>query len=37
MEDMNGIKFGAFAYLAKPCNLDDLIRIIFDACKQETS
>jgi len=29
-----GVGFGAFAYLAKPCNLDDLIRIIVDACKR---
>ncbi len=29
-----GVRFGAFAYLAKPCNLDDLIRIIVDACKR---
>lgn len=31
-----GIKFGAFDYLTKPCNLDDLIRIICKACKLET-
>jgi DNA-binding NtrC family response regulator len=32
-----GVKSGAFAYLAKPCNLVDLIRIIFDACKRDAS
>jgi len=32
-----GVRFGAFAYLAKPCDLHDLIRIIFDACKREAS
>lgn len=30
-----GIKFGAFDYLTKPCNLDDLIRVIGSACKRE--
>ncbi len=30
-----GIKFGAFDYLTKPCNLDDLIRVISHACKRE--
>jgi len=30
-----GIKFGAFDYLTKPCNLDDLIRVISSACKRE--
>ncbi|MBI5594145.1 MAG: response regulator [Deltaproteobacteria bacterium] len=32
-----GVKFGAFDYLTKPCDLDDLIRIICDACKREAS
>ncbi len=30
-----GIKFGAFDYLTKPCNLDDLIHVICNACKRE--
>ena len=30
-----GIKFGAFDYLTKPCNLDDLIRVIGGACNRE--
>ena len=34
---LESVRFGAFAYLAKPCNLDELIRIIFDACKREAS
>jgi ActR/RegA family two-component response regulator len=33
----DGVRFGACAYLAKPCDLHDLIRIIFDACKREAS
>ena len=32
-----GVKFGAFDYLTKPCDLDDLIHIICDACKRESS
>jgi DNA-binding NtrC family response regulator len=32
-----GVRFGAFAYLAKPCDLDDLIHIICDACKRKPS
>jgi DNA-binding NtrC family response regulator len=32
-----GIKSGAFDYLTKPCNLDELIHVICDACKRETS
>jgi DNA-binding NtrC family response regulator len=32
-----GIKFGAFDYLTKPCDLDELIHIIYDACKREAS
>jgi len=32
-----GIKFGAFDYLTKPCDLNDLIQIVYDACKWETS
>jgi DNA-binding NtrC family response regulator len=30
-----GIKFGAFDYLTKPCHLDDLIEIICKACNRE--
>lgn len=32
-----GIKFGAFDYLTKPCDLDNLIDIICKACKREAS
>ena len=32
-----GVKFGAFDYLTKPCDLDDLIEIICEACNRETS
>jgi DNA-binding NtrC family response regulator len=32
-----GIKFGAFDYLTKPCDLDELIHIIYDACKRKSS
>ena len=35
--EQEGVRFGAFAYLAKPCDLDDLIHIICDACKREAS
>ena len=31
-----GIKFGAFDYLTKPCDLNDLIEIICKACNRET-
>jgi DNA-binding NtrC family response regulator len=31
-----GVKFGAFDYLTKPCDLDDLIDIICEACNRET-
>jgi DNA-binding NtrC family response regulator len=31
-----GIKFGAFDYLTKPCDLGDLIQIVCDACKRKT-
>jgi len=30
-----GIKFGAFDYLTKPCDLNDLIDIICKACNRE--
>jgi len=30
-----GIRFGAFDYLTKPCDLDDLIDIICKACNRE--
>ena len=30
-----GIKFGAFDYLTKPCDLDNLINIICKACNRE--
>jgi len=30
-----GVKFGAFDYLTKPCDLDDLIYIICKACNRE--
>ena len=30
-----GVKFGAFDYLTKPCDLDDLIDIICKACNRE--
>ena len=32
-----GIKFGVFDYLTKPCDLDELIHIIHDACKHNAS
>jgi DNA-binding NtrC family response regulator len=35
--EQESVRFGAFAYLTKPCNLDDLIHIVCDACKRETS
>ncbi|MFH0999167.1 MAG: response regulator [Pseudomonadota bacterium] len=30
-----GVKAGAFDYLTKPCDLDDLIEIICEACNRE--
>jgi DNA-binding NtrC family response regulator len=30
-----GIKSGAFDYLTKPCNLDELIHVICNACKRQ--
>jgi DNA-binding NtrC family response regulator len=30
-----GVKFVAFDYIPKPCDLDDLIEIISKACKRE--
>ena len=30
-----GVRFGAFDYLTKPCDLDDLIDIICKACNRE--
>ena len=32
-----GVKFGAFDYLTKPCDLDDLIEIICEACNRESA
>jgi len=32
-----GIKFGAFDYLTKPCDLNDLIEIICNACNLKAS
>ena len=32
---LEGIKFGAFDYLTKPCDLDNLINIICKACNRE--
>ena len=32
-----GVKAGAFDYLTKPCDLDDLIEIICKACNREAS
>ena len=31
-----GVRFGAFDYLTKPCDLDDLIDIICKACNRES-
>jgi DNA-binding NtrC family response regulator len=31
-----GVRFGAFDYLTKPCDLDDLIDIICKACNRKT-
>lgn len=33
---LEGLKLGAFDYLTKPCELEDLIKKIHEACKAQT-